>query len=364
MLPKVLLVCTNADLAGAPRHVQSLVNGLVDEFHYTCVFGEEGPIKSQIEAIGVRCLVIEEMQSNLNVMKDACAFFKLLRIYRAVQPDIIHAHSSKAAMIARLVGWIGRSPTVFTVHGWGWRGFSFPKRTIIQAIEWCLARLGRQTIIAVAESVRTDATDILGIASKKIKVIHNGIAPSKIAPIVPNPPNFMMAARVSEAKDHETIVRAFEAADVSATLTLFGEGTNSSSFKHKVAQWAPQNGHKIKKCGLTADIDGALDEASVFVLSSKFEALPISIIEAMNKGLPVIASNVGGVGELVISGEQGILVPKQDISATKDAILQMMSPQVRLRMGKNARKRFCKVFTLERMLIQTRHAYEESLRTK
>ena len=102
----------------------------------------------------------------------------------------------------------------------------------------------------------------------------------------------------------------------------------------------------------------------VFVLSSKFEALPISIIEAMNKGLPVIASNVGGVGELVISGEQGILVPKQDISATKDAILQMMSPQVRLRMGKNARKRFCKVFTLERMLIQTRHAYEESLRTK
>ena len=105
-----------------------------------------------------------------------------------------------------------------------------------------------------------------------------------------------------------------------------------------------------------------LNRSDVFVLTSKWEGLPRSIIEAMRAGLPVIASDVGGVSELVEEGITGYLVPRDDADTLKDRLETLIdNSQLRLQMGMAGYQRFIDKFTFERMLKETVEVYEEAL---
>jgi len=119
---------------------------------------------------------------------------------------------------------------------------------------------------------------------------------------------------------------------------------------------------RIRFLGARQDVAEILAGAQVFILASHWEGFPRSILEAMRAGLPVIASNVGGVREAVIHGKTGLLVPRGDVPALREAIEALLiNPDSRIRMGELGRKRYEAHFTFDRMVEETLAVYESVL---
>lgn len=110
-----------------------------------------------------------------------------------------------------------------------------------------------------------------------------------------------------------------------------------------------------------SDVVQVLLASQIFVLATKFEAFPISILEAMRAAMPVVATQVGGISEAINDGETGILVPANDVTALREALRRLIcDPDLRERLGTNSRLRFLSSFTSETMAAQTIRVYERA----
>lgn len=363
--PLICLVSTNADLAGAPLHVARIVEGLRDRFHFVVVFGEHGPVAQRLHDLGVNVHIIETMRSEINPIKDIATIVSLTRLIRRLRPDVVHAHSTKAGMVARIAAALCGAPVIFSVHGWGWRGLSYTKNKIITAIEWLLYRtIPKSTLLFVSESVRKEGSKYIGLPDRAGIVVHNGVRDLYRPNFRDRRSNvFLMAARVDRLKDHETICKAFNLLDHEAQLWLCGKGTEQQSFQNKVKQYCSTNFSRIRFLGEQNDMQSLYDQASVYCLISNFEALPLSIIEAMSSRLPVIASDVGGVSELITHGVNGLLVPKGDVNAVMVAMETLKDSSVRATMSLNARHRYETHFSDTKMLRRLEEIYLKTSRS-
>lgn len=356
---RALLLSTNSDEAGAPIHVQTLVTSLRNQVDFHVIFGDEGPVAERLEAIGVGVTVIPQMRSTISPRRDLVALRALCRIVREWQPDLIHAHSSKAGMLGRLIGLYYGVPSLYTVHGWGWRGLSWLNFQLVFLIEWLLSGIRKSSYIFVAEDVANDAYRCLGVPPAKGRVIYNGVPDVLCDGIKAERLTIIMPARVSSAKDHESLVRAFESLDLDAQLVLCGGGTADERFLDQIRTWAPIRHCDIVCLGPRSDMPLLLSSAHIFALASHFEALPLSIIEAMSAGLPVIATKVGGVAELIKHNDNGLLVAPSDVQGIATAIKQLTNEQERIKIGKLARKAYLDSFTSAAMSQSTLAYYKE-----
>lgn len=306
----LLLLVTNADLAGAPIHVRDLAISLKGNgYKVSVIFGEYGVVKDNLDAAGIDTHVVESIRSSINPLKDIKSIIEVRKFAKALSPDLIHAHSSKAGLVARLVGFSLRTPVVYTVHGWG---FGKRRRVLVSLFVY-LAELVfsffTDKFIAVSNVDRCIGIKYLPITNSRILTIYNGTC---FAPFSSHArPNLcgvrlIMVARNDYPKDYETLFKAVAISNVSS-VTVVGRGTDEDSFITFARSHAGKNFNKINFMGVRSDVEKLLGCANIFVLSSNFEGLPISIIEAMSKGLPVLASAVGGVPELVLHGVNGYL---------------------------------------------------------
>jgi glycosyltransferase involved in cell wall biosynthesis len=143
-------------------------------------------------------------------------------------------------------------------------------------------------------------------------------------------------------------------------LSLVGEGQKQTAVQ-ALAKELGLSG-RVDFLGARDDVSHILAKANVFVLTSNWEGLPISILEAMRAGLPVIASDVGGVREAVIDGESGFLVDRGNLILLRSRLQQLLSDsELRKKMGEAGRKCYLEHFTVERMLEATLRVYNEVL---
>jgi hypothetical protein len=165
---RILLICTNADLAGAPVHTNIICNHLAlnDAIDFEVVFGEPGPIVSSLIGNGVVCHILSRLKSKISPINDIILLFQLIFLLRQYKPDLVHLHSSNAGMIGRLACFILGLPSIYTVHGWGWRGFGAFKTKLVFLIEKVLASLKGVFYIYVSRSVELEAIQKLGIKKK------------------------------------------------------------------------------------------------------------------------------------------------------------------------------------------------------
>jgi len=143
-------------------------------------------------------------------------------------------------------------------------------------------------------------------------------------------------------------------------LTFIGDGPNIEQVK----RYAKENNvfHHIKFLGECRNVDEHLRDAHIFLLITKSEGLPISIIEAMSAQLAIIASNVGGIKELIDHNETGILVGRNDEDAISNAITHLlMNNSIREQLGSEARKKYLNEFTFTKMLNETEKYYKQVL---
>ncbi len=360
---KIAFIITNADLAGAPIHLECLINCFGERASIDAIFGEEGPIIDRLRSSNTRISILPRLRSAVSPKNDLIVLFQLVKLLRKISPDIVHLHSSKAAMIGRMACIILGIPWIYTVHGWGWRGFGNAKSKIILGIEKILSLSLKGFYIYVSKSVESEALSIIRIQHDRGRVIYNGVTDCGHFPEPIGPLRIFMAARVCAAKDHETLVRAFERVCVPSRLILCGEGTDSNDFRRQVESWAPMRHLDIELLGVRNDVRLFLHSINLVALISNFEALPLAIIEAMASGRAVIATNVGGVSELIEPGVSGALVPKGGADELVKAIERLSHQALRNNIGMAARKRYEEVFNELGMTTAVWNVYQEMIKS-
>lgn len=230
-----------------------------------------------------------------------------------------------------------------------------------------------QTLVASSSRTKNNAMEA-GIDSARIKVIHNAIMPFDVGGVDrgavreklglrPGEIFLLAVGRLVYEKGHEFLVEAMSAvtrADGRAVAGICGEGPLREQLTRQIEALGLQE--KVKLLGQWDDVPELLAAADVFVLPSRWEGLPMALLEAMMAGLPVVAARVEGVEDVVEPGVHGLLVPLESPAELARAILQLLgSPQERARMGKAARERVMTSYTTDRMCEQYLQLIEQGL---
>ena len=320
--PKLLIIATLAETGGAQTFVSSLAHGLVSEYSIEiAAHGPRGALANTSAALGIPFHHIRNLVRDPDPFRDVLGVLEIRSLVRRVRPDVIQINSTKAGLLARtsLIG--TRIPVVFTAHGWAFSGRRGRAGALAVAVERAMAPLST-AVVCVSEWDRKIAID-RGVSSKeRLHVIYNGIQTTDRPPdrgTWPSRPVLVCVARLAPPKDVRLLLRALARPDLSNwQLRVVGEGPERMSLRalcHELGL-----GDRVALNGERSDVAAQLRDADAFVLPTRWEGLPYSILEAMASGLPVIASSVGGIPELVEHGVTGWLVEPGDVTGLADAI--------------------------------------------
>lgn len=352
------------ELGGAQVHVRDLSLWLKGQGHEPMVMsGFSGKVSDFIAHQGIEYVEIPDLQRAISPLKDFKALLQLVKALKKDKPDLLSCHSSKAGMLGRVAAVLTGTPVVFTAHGWAFtEGVPKKERMLYEWVEKIMGWFG-DYIITVSEYDRDLALKV-GVGSpKKISAIHNGM-PDRAAPdrhIHSGPVRLMMVARVGPQKDHSRLLRAlWGCTDLDWTLDLIGGG-DDLDLRHQAEQMDLQD--RINFLGERDDVPDLMDDkADIYVLASNWEGLPRSILEAMRSGLPVIASDVGGVKECVLDEKTGLVVPPGQDQVLMAALRKLISNRaLQLEMGEAGRRHFETNFSFVSMATKTFAIYQAVL---
>src|SRR3984885_3885607 len=331
---KIVHVLTRGDvLGGAQSHVRELSLELRNLGHdVTVITGAPGMFTDQLRQAGIPWLPVKSLVRPVRPHRDVAALVELWCALRQLQPDLVCAHTAKAGSLARAAARLHHIPSVFTPHGW-----SILDRTSLRTkplfcwAERLSGRLGTR-VINVCEHERVLAQQFGVCPAQALEVVHNGIAEipfARLRPIDGQPPVIVMVARFALQKDHGTLLQALSGLQcMEWRLLLVGTGELKPHVSEQIG--ALGLSRRVSILPPESDVSRLLMEAQIFVLSTNFEALPISILEAMRAALPVVATDVGGVSESVRHQETGLLVSRGDIPGLRDALaLVIADPALR-----------------------------------
>jgi glycosyltransferase involved in cell wall biosynthesis/NADP-dependent 3-hydroxy acid dehydrogenase YdfG len=359
--PTLVYVITKSELGGAQGHVHDLIKSLTNDYEIHLIVGSLGWLTDKCNELGVTVHHLPKLTRSINFIKDVLAVKELVKKIEEIQPDIIHAHSGKPGIIARLAGKICNVPVVFTAHGWGFDP-NAPKlrRTIALAAEKLLARFATK-VICVSESDRQLAIDLGVIEAERVVTIHNGIDRAIDLPtpsLVPDVTQLIMVARFNkQQKDQDTLMRAIKKVDRNINVLFVGSGPDLAEAKNLAKELDILS--KATFLGDRLDVPDLLAQSQIFVLSTHYEGLPISILEAMRAGLPIIATNVNGIPEQVVDGKTGFLVERQDVDGLAAAITTLVdNPNLRQEMGREGIQKLHQEFTIDDMVASTKAIYQ------
>ena len=355
---KILFAITRGDTGGAQNHVRDLLEGLGDSFDLTLAVGEEGPLTQCAHKLGVRVYLIPALIRSVSPHHDLRALLDLRALIRSTDPDLVHTHSTKAGLLGRIAATLSRVPSIFTAHGWAFEEGVPPLQKLVAIpSEWLAARCCNR-IITVCEAGYSLARKYRIASAGKMEVIYNGIPDAKprARPAEGSPPVIVMVARFSRQKDQSVVLRAVAKLQLDFRLVFVGDGPTRASVESEARSSGLKS--RVDFLGDRADVPTLLANSQVFALGTNWEGLPISILEAMRAGLPVVASDVGGVREQVVDGETGFVVTKGDAALMGERLSRLVTqPQLRAQMGSAGRRRFERMFSVAGMLEKTLQIY-------
>jgi glycosyltransferase involved in cell wall biosynthesis len=363
---RIAYILTRADsVGGATVHVLELARWMSAQGHETEVLvGGTGPVTEQFAAAGVRFYPVPHLRRPVNLWADTLAWGEVAARLRQFRPDLVSAHTAKA-------GWIGRSvcahlgiPVIYTPHGLpiGDRNPGLPGR-LYAAAERFAARWAR-LIVCVSGHERQLALQAGIGPAGRLTVVHNGvrdISPSLRATPAQAPPRLVSLARFEQPKDHATLLAAMALLrDTDWELELVGDGPEEGAARRLAARLGIAS--RVRFLGYQADPAPILARARVFVLATRSEGFPRSILEAMRSALPVVASRAGGIPESVSDGITGNIVAPGDPSALAAALRgHLAGPFLAQQFGAAGRQIYEAQFRLETMFDRTAAVYHSAL---
>jgi glycosyltransferase involved in cell wall biosynthesis len=294
------------------------------------------------------------------------AFRALVRLFRAERPDLVHAHMPISGFLARMAAWwVGVPRIAYTGHGF-WFNFpgSWPRSVVGFAMEWLAARV-TGTFLTVSEAEANDARR-LHIHRGAI-AIGNGRDPTCFKPDPPArqriratlgvPDEQVVVLAVSRLVWHKGYPELATAMRMLPGVTLWIAGERLTSDRGPDMATLLQEaglGERVRLLGYREDMADLMAAADIFVLPSRFEGLPMSVIEAMLTGLPVVATNVRGPAEQVVPELTGLLVPVGDASALAAALGRLVADAaLRAQMGAAGRERAVQRYDEAKVVART-----------
>jgi glycosyltransferase involved in cell wall biosynthesis len=326
----------------------------------------EGPLLNDVRAEGFRVVAIPFVR-RLSPVGQLRAFQSLVAILRAEKPDLVHAHMPLSGFLARLAAWIAGVPTVaYTCHGFLFNhaASSWPRRSLSFVMEWIAARV-TDVFLTVSEAEALDARR-LHIA-RHAEPVRNGRDPKVFLPCpsarqrirtelgVPDDRVVIIAvSRLVWHKGYPELAAAMRSVP-EAELWVVGERLDSDRGADMALLLRSAGlGPRLRMLGYRTDIPALLAGADIFTLPSRFEGLPMSVIEAMLTGLPVVATNVRGPAEQVVDGVTGLQVPAGDPAALGLALSRLARDSaLRAQMGLAGRQRALDCYDEAKVLSRT-----------
>ncbi|MEW6482107.1 MAG: glycosyltransferase family 4 protein [bacterium] len=370
----VLRIITRLNIGGPSIHTILLSEGLKEKFKTYLVVGkegkEEGSMLSEAKNRNIDIIFIPELQREISPIKDIITFFKLIGIIRKIKPDIVHSHLSKAGMLGRLCAWLCGVPIIIhTFHGHTLHSYFGRLKTLFFIIIERWLSLISTRIITLTESQRDEILKF-GIGNRnKVIVIPLGLSLDRFYDIsekkgilrnelgISDKPLIGTIARLVPIKDIGTFLEASAIVlkEIDALFVIAGDGYLRKELEKKAKDLGIEK--NVLFLGFRKDLEIIYADLNCFVLSSLNEGLPVAIIEAQASGIPVVATDVGGVSTLV-SPDTGILIPPKNPEALADAIKTIILDKERAKeMGEKAREN-SKKYTEKRLIEDIERLYE------
>lgn len=367
---KIIYLVTKANFGGAQRYVFDLATNLPkEEFDVLVVSGAEGILTKRLAERGIRTISIHSLKRNISLKDEMLSFFKILKILKNEKPDIIHLNSSKAAGLGALAARLYRIPKIiFTVHGWP---FNEKRSAVGKRLLWFfsfLTVLLATDVIVIARQELAQGRKMPFIR-KKLLLVHNGILPPEFTSRAEAreklklPQDAFVVGSLGELtsnKNYLTLVRASELLKRKGEnfiLTIIGGGEghdrilaekNSLGLSEQVLKGFVEDGYRY------------LSAYDIFVLPSFKEGLPYVLLEAGQASLPVIASNVGGIPDIIDDNVTGILVDPKNTEDIAEAILRYKNNEnLRKKLGIALKTKVQNEFSFSKMFEKTSALYKK-----
>lgn len=349
--PKLLYIVTQGELGGAQRYVFDLATNLADEFNITIAVGEPNgrrDLQDKIKRLKEHKITIVQLKHlvrKISPFHDILAIFKLAKLYRTLKPDIIHLNSSKAGILgsfAKLITYNLKLITVYTVHGWV---FNEPlgrvKKTLYRWLEK-LTSCWKDKIIVLSDfdyqtgqqaGIQTDKLVKIPLGIETPKFLSREIARQELAKLSPisyllSPTLVGTIANLYPTKGLDTLIEAVHILNIQYKISntqfiIIGEGPERKNLENLIKKYHLKS--VVYLLGAVNNATQYLPAFDLFVLPSRKEGMPYTLLEAVAAGLPIVATDVGGVKELIVDAitpnNQKILAEKI-IQTIKNPIYQ------------------------------------------
>ena len=386
---RIMRVIARLNMGGPALHVSYLSAGLVEKgYETTLVSGTlargESSMAFVAEQLGVRVLPLAELSREISPLRDIVAAVKLAKLIRAERPQILHTHTAKAGTIGRLAALLAGPArpalVVHTFHGHVLRGYFGPLRTAaFRLLETALARAST-ALVAVSPEVRDELVR-LGVApASKFVVIRLGIELEQRVHAEPGlrdesrrqlgvaPERFLVGwvGRMTGVKRVDDVLLGFarlRELGVDAVLGLIGDGPDREGMERRASELGI-----IRHClflGYQEEVAPYYAAFDAVILPSANEGTPVSVIESLAAGRPVVATRVGGVPDVVVEGVDGFLVELGDTDALGERLAELArDPELRARMGEAGQSRIVQRYAVERLIGDIDDLYRSLLEAK
>lgn len=396
---KVLYIITKSEpMGGAQKYVYDLSRALLSEnIDVSVALGGAGRLKELLGDAGITTHSINSLQRNIHVFKEIAVFFEIMRLCRTLSPDIVHLNSSKAgglgALAIRLLNIVrGRKGqkkivSIFTAHGWAFTEERPAWQKILIFHLHLLTVYLANTTIAVSDHTKEEIispspTFLHTSLNKRIVSIPNGISPFDVLNIREARKSLIEKTRlrgsvdlwstqtlwigsIAELHPNKGVDVAIEALSrispefskhkVSLVYFIIGDGDQREEIEKLIHRRRLDS--VVFLVGYIPEARKYLSAFDIYLLPSRKEGLPGVVLEAGKAGIPVIATPVGGVPEVIENGQNGIITPPNPQSIG-DAILNLAKDTAkRVELSKNLKEKLESKFSGDEMIIRTIRLY-------
>ncbi|HDQ00189.1 MAG TPA: glycosyltransferase family 1 protein [bacterium] len=362
-------------MSGVQKSMFDLISRLDEEkFTVTVICQSEGELTDVLSKSQIPFIVLPSLKREINLFYDFKAFVNLIKTFRKNKFDIVHTHSSKPGFIGRVAGKISNVKClVHTVHGFAFHEFSHKSSVFIfTLLERLAGKFSDKIIIVNDQDYRYALNKKIAKMDKLIK-ITNGINGNDYNRKV----NFLKkrlelqvgerqqticsVGRLWKQKDPATFIRSVPLVlkqFPDCCFLIIGDGPLQLDLEQLIKEL--QIEQNVKFLGWRKDVNEILQVVDIFVQTSLWEGLSLSILEAMASGKPVVATNIKGNNELILDGENGFLIKPGDHEMLADRIITLLSDrQLAERFGKRNQDRVVNEFNIENVVKKTEQVYQE-----
>jgi glycosyltransferase involved in cell wall biosynthesis len=364
----VLQIIDSLGVGGAEVLLRDLVRGLQRrDYRVTVCYSTPGPLVPEMAALGVPTIRLSRL-----ARIDPLLLMGMCRVIHRDLPQVVHTHLFKSDFHGRLAARLSGVPVIIsTLHN----SDAWARNPVLGRLYGATARWADR-LIAVSEEVRKYAITRTRVQPEKVVTIPNGVSLERFSgqeaagralrgalSLPVDAPLIGIVGRLMPQKDHSTFLRAAAEmlrAEPRARFLVVGDG----QLREQLVAQANDLGlaKAVTFCGLRKDIPAVMAALDLLVFSSRWEGLPVTLLEGMAAGRPVAATAVGGIPGVVVDGVTGLLVSPGDPSALAAACLRVIhDPALGARMGQAGRARVKAHYSIEAMVERTVEQYKNLL---